>query len=170
MLTDAEKSNERQVAYSKILDAIRDMPGRRTPSKILAEINEIANRDDAWKELHGIERDRQSHGGEVMLGAPHDYDCTCPRCESRRRANYVPKKGDHIRVTATKPDGEPHPHAGKTGVITEAWITVNRLTVRVDPGIEPQGFIVISRECAEPTTTQPPEGRDPKEPSSGDAL
>lgn len=49
-----EKSNERQVAYSAILDAVRGMKGRRTPSKILAEINKIANADDAWKALHGL--------------------------------------------------------------------------------------------------------------------
>jgi ribosomal protein L21E len=59
------------------------------------------------------------------------------------------KNGDHVRIKTTKPNGEPHPHAGKTGVVTEAWITANRLTVRVDPGIKPQGFIIISRESAE---------------------
>lgn len=50
-MTDAEKSNERQVAYSQILDAIRRMTTRRTVASICRLINEIANKDDAWKQL-----------------------------------------------------------------------------------------------------------------------
>jgi hypothetical protein len=59
------------------------------------------------------------------------------------------KKGDHVRIRPTKPNGEPHPHAGKTGTVTEAWIIADRLTVKVDAGIEPQGYIIVSRGSAE---------------------
>lgn len=59
------------------------------------------------------------------------------------------RKGSRIRVKLFKPNGEPHPHAGKTGTVTEAWIFDDRLTVLVDLGFEPQGFIIISRPCAE---------------------
>ena len=59
------------------------------------------------------------------------------------------RRGDHVRILARKPNGDPHPHAGKTGIVSEAWITVDRLTVRVDEGIEPQGFIIVSRGSVE---------------------
>jgi hypothetical protein len=50
-MTEAEKSNERQVAYAKILDVIRNMPGRRTVANAVSLIVEISNKDDAWKQL-----------------------------------------------------------------------------------------------------------------------
>jgi hypothetical protein len=54
--------------------------------------------------------------------------------------------GHHVKVGPTKPNGDPHPHAGKTGTITklEDWATA---LVRVDPGIEPQGVIYVSMAC-----------------------
>jgi hypothetical protein len=50
-MTEAEKSNERQVAYSRVLDAIRTMRTRRTVASITKAIAVIANKDSAWKEL-----------------------------------------------------------------------------------------------------------------------
>jgi hypothetical protein len=49
-MADAEKSNERQAAYSRILDAIRAMRGQRTVYRITDVIREIAKKDDAWKQ------------------------------------------------------------------------------------------------------------------------
>lgn len=60
------------------------------------------------------------------------------------------KKGDKVRIKATKPDGSPHPHAGKTGVATEVWLTMPRVTVLLDPGQEQGGtYAIVSRECVE---------------------
>lgn len=33
-------------------------------------------------------------------------------------------KGKRVRVGSTKPDGTPHPQAGKTGVVQEVHLTV----------------------------------------------
>lgn len=64
------------------------------------------------------------------------------------------KLGTHVRIGPSKPDGAPHPHAGKTGVIEEIMgihtgLFTPRAHVRVDPGIEPQGIIVVSLQCLE---------------------
>jgi hypothetical protein len=59
--------------------------------------------------------------------------------------------GAHVRVRATKSDGSPHPHAGKTGTVTkfiEEGYSVSAM-VRVDKGIKPQGFLLVSLECLE---------------------
>ena len=60
------------------------------------------------------------------------------------------KKGDRVRIRATRPDGSPHPHAGKTGVASEVFITWPRVTVLLDKG-QPQGgtYAVCSRESVE---------------------
>jgi hypothetical protein len=58
------------------------------------------------------------------------------------------KKGDRVRITATKSDGAPHPHAGKTGVLAEVFITVPRVTVLLDEGqVQGGTYAVVSREC-----------------------
>lgn len=54
------------------------------------------------------------------------------------------KVGDHIKVT-----GEAHSHFGKTGVIHELFGVITdsgkpRASIKVDAGIEPQGFIFVS--------------------------
>lgn len=60
------------------------------------------------------------------------------------------KKGDRVRITATKPDGSPHPHAGKTGHVFEVFTFVPRVTVFLDEGQELGGtYAVVSRECLE---------------------
>jgi hypothetical protein len=51
--------------------------------------------------------------------------------------------GAHVQVGPTKLDGEPHPHAGKTGVIRKLRGCAAAV-VRLDPGIKPQGFICVS--------------------------
>jgi hypothetical protein len=70
----------------------------------------------------------------------------------RRRNSVKPasemKNGDRVQITAIKPDGTPHPHAGKTGVLAEVFITVPRVTVLLDQGQEQGGtYAVVSREC-----------------------
>jgi len=60
------------------------------------------------------------------------------------------KKGDKVRIKATKPDGSPHPHAGKTGVVDEVWITVPRVTVLLDRGQKDGGnFAIVSAASGE---------------------
>jgi FixJ family two-component response regulator len=66
-------------------------------------------------------------------------------------------EGMHVKVGPTRPDGSPHPHAGKTGRITrfiEAftnpdWDGPRCASIELDPGIEPRGFIRVSLECLE---------------------
>jgi len=53
--------------------------------------------------------------------------------------------GYHVTVRPLAPNGSPHPHAGKTGVITR--IKHSAAFVAVDRGIEPQGFIFVSLVC-----------------------
>jgi hypothetical protein len=61
------------------------------------------------------------------------------------------KKGDRVRISATKPDGSPHPHAGKTGTVSEVFSLIPRVTILLDHGQEQGGtFAVVSRSCAEP--------------------
>lgn len=59
--------------------------------------------------------------------------------------------GSHIRVLPKKPNGEDHPHAGKTGVITEllgVFVTgpgwAARAMVKIDAGFPEAGnFMVV---------------------------
>ena len=56
--------------------------------------------------------------------------------------------GQRVRVLPVKPNGEPHPQAGKTGTVIELMGVYTSLfsptaQVRVDKGIEPQGVIVV---------------------------
>jgi curved DNA-binding protein CbpA len=63
----------------------------------------------------------------------------------------------HVRVGPTRPDGRPHPHAGKTGRITRFinlysdpyWLGLPSAMIQVDPGIRPRGFIWVSIKCLE---------------------
>jgi len=66
-------------------------------------------------------------------------------------------EGVHVKVGLTRPDGTPHPHAGKTGRITRLtnaftnpyWSGLPSAVVKLDPGIEPRGFIWVSLQCLE---------------------
>ena len=55
------------------------------------------------------------------------------------------RPGDHVTVGPLAPNGSPHPHAGKTGIITR--IKNSAAFVAVDPRIKPQGFIFVSLTC-----------------------
>jgi hypothetical protein len=67
------------------------------------------------------------------------------------------RQGMHVKVGPTRPDGKPHPHAGKTGRITKFidaytdpyWLGLPSAMIKLDSGIEPQGFIWVSLECLE---------------------
>jgi hypothetical protein len=66
------------------------------------------------------------------------------------------REGVHVKVGPTRPDGKPHPHAGKTGRITkfaddflEPYLIAPSAMIKLDPGIKPQGFIWVSNECLE---------------------
>jgi hypothetical protein len=50
-----------------------------------------------------------------------------------------------VRVLATKPDGSPHPHAGKTGVVLEVMSLFDppKAQVKIDPGFEMAGNIMV---------------------------
>ena len=66
-------------------------------------------------------------------------------------------EGVHVRVGPTRPDGRPHPHAGKTGRIARFidaltnpdWDGPRCASIELDRGIEPQGFIRVSLESLE---------------------
>jgi hypothetical protein len=63
------------------------------------------------------------------------------------------KLGDHVRVKAFR-GIQPHPHAGKTGSVYELlglYVQAGepRAMIKLDPGIEPEGFIVVSFPCLE---------------------
>jgi curved DNA-binding protein CbpA len=74
--------------------------------------------------------------------------------------------GVHVRVGPTRPDGRPHPHAGKTGRITRFinlysdpyWLGLPSAMIQLDPGIRPRGFIWVSIKCLEvlPENTSAP--------------
>ena len=57
--------------------------------------------------------------------------------------------GCHVQVQPLKLDGNPHPHAGKTGTVVRLIgdYPPIRAMVRLDAGIEPQGFICVSTPC-----------------------
>ena len=75
------------------------------------------------------------------------------------------REGMHVKVGPTRPDGKPHPHAGKTGRITKFideftdfdlllngdpyWCCPPSAMIKLDAGIKPQGFIWVSLECLE---------------------
>jgi curved DNA-binding protein CbpA len=66
-------------------------------------------------------------------------------------------EGAHVRVGPTRPDGRPHPHAGKTGRITRFinlysdpyWLGLPSAMIQLDPGIRPREFIWVSIKCLE---------------------
>ena len=64
-------------------------------------------------------------------------------------------EGAHVRVGPTRPDGKPHPHAGKTGRITRfsymypEWHVPPCAAVKLDSGIWPRSFIWVSLQCLE---------------------
>ena len=90
---------------------------------------------------------------------------TCVKC-----GQSLIREGMHVKVGPTRPDGKPHPHACKTGRITKFidifsdpyWLGLPSALVKVDWGIEPQGFIWVTIECLEvlpenaPKTDSPP--------------
>jgi hypothetical protein len=67
------------------------------------------------------------------------------------------RHGMHVKVGPTRPDGKLHPQAGKTGRITKFidaytepyWLGLSSAMIKLDSGIEPQGFIWVSLECLE---------------------
>jgi hypothetical protein len=74
--------------------------------------------------------------------------------ESMRRSLC---EGMHVKVGPTRPDGKPHPHAGKTGRIARFinaftnpdWDGPPCAVIHLDSGIESQGFIRVSLESLE---------------------
>jgi hypothetical protein len=74
-------------------------------------------------------------------------------------SNELPRtvlvEGAHVKVGPTRPDGKPHPHAGKTGRITKFadahsepyWPGLPSAMIKLDPGIKPQGFIWVSLQA-----------------------
>jgi hypothetical protein len=65
--------------------------------------------------------------------------------------------GSHVRVLPAKPDGSPHPHAGKTGKVTEFLGVVltgedwpARAMVKIDEGCERAGHtMIVTLPCLE---------------------
>lgn len=77
---------------------------------------------------------------------------TCVKC-----GDTLIREGMQVRVGPTRPDGKQHPHAGKTGRITKFvniysdpyWLGLPSAMIKLDWGIEPQGFIWVSLVCLE---------------------
>lgn len=77
------------------------------------------------------------------------------------------REGLHVKVGPTLPDGTPHPHAGKAGIITKSidiysdpyWLGPPSAMVKLDPEIRPQGFIWISLVCLDVSLEDGPETR-----------
>jgi len=65
--------------------------------------------------------------------------------------------GTHVKVGPTRPDGTPHPHAGKTGRITRFidtysdpyWLGRPAAMIQIDAEVLPLRFIWVSVECLE---------------------
>lgn len=68
------------------------------------------------------------------------------------RGNTRFREGMRVKVGDIRPDGKPHPHAGKTGTITRLisvysdpyWLGPPSAMIRIDSGIKPRGFIWVS--------------------------
>ena len=75
----------------------------------------------------------------------------------RSRGDRARYEGLHVKVGPTRPDGKPHPHAGKTGRVTKFidafsepyWLGLPSALIKLDSGIEPQEFIWVSLRCLE---------------------
>jgi hypothetical protein len=141
--------------------------GSRTPSALRAEKRHSLNpaaRLGAWLKsalphrsevikVRRVERRVLRTNTVPQVEAPREV-----RNESRElpRINESPRKpfleGAHVKVGPTHPDGTPHPHAGKTGRITKLmnwysdpyWLGLPSALIKLDLGIEPQGFIWVS--------------------------
>jgi len=94
-----------------------------------------------------LARQRQQRATAIHLSRSlHEWDHQDPQVE-----------GVYVRVGPTRPDGRPHPHAGKTGRITRFinlysnpyWLGLPSAMIQLDPGIRPRGFIWVSTECLE---------------------
>ena len=77
---------------------------------------------------------------------------TCAKC-----GHTLVREGMHVKVGPTRPDGKPHPHAGKTGRIKKCiniysnphWLGPPSAMIELDSGIEPRGFIWVSMASSE---------------------
>ena len=77
---------------------------------------------------------------------------TCAKC-----GHALIREGMHVKVGPTKPDGKPHPHAGKWGRITKCiniysdpyWLGPPSAVIELDSRIRPRGFIWVSLASAE---------------------
>ncbi len=73
-------------------------------------------------------------------------------------------EGAHVRVGPTRPDGTPHPHAGRTGRISRFtdthsepyWLGPPSAMVELDLETKPLGFIWVSLECLKMLDERPP--------------
>jgi FixJ family two-component response regulator len=147
----------------KILDHLDLEKPRRTigisrgQARIL--IQNSAN-DEAFH-LSFVERERLA--GEILdeIFGPSPRE---PIVKEPRRQPVIKElprecicEGMQVKVRPTRPDGKPHPHAGKTGRITkfrncftdQYWPGPPSAMVKLHSGIEPPGFICVSLECLE---------------------
>lgn len=89
-----------------------------------------------------------------MSGTQHRYVLL-----PETKANLIPLavRGVHVRVHDAWPSGRPHPHAGKTGRIARFINTYPEpsVMIKLDPGIEPQGFIWVTVGSLEVAPVKP---------------
>lgn len=96
--------------------------------------------------------ERQVQNAPEALGILHDIP-------EARRPLLV---GVRVRVRGYRPDGKPHPHAGKTGRITKSANPFSQFDdlapsamVKLDSGIGSHRFIWVSNECLEVLPEEP---------------
>lgn len=76
-----------------------------------------------------------------------EQTATCVEC-----GDSLIREGMHIKVGPTRPDGKPHPHAGKTGRIARLiniysdpyWLGPPTAMIALDSRVNPQRFIWVS--------------------------
>ena len=135
-----------QYYYASSHDAASD-PSRKTPRMLLNEVSRPTKRK-------GQSLSSALPSTVQILRDVHDEPRGKPEIHELPR--WPPLiEGAHVRVGPTRPDGKPHPHAGRTGRITKfsymypEWHVPPCAAVKLDSGIWPRSFIWVSLQCLE---------------------
>jgi hypothetical protein len=147
------------------LDSETAIPSPGIASRLGAWLKSaLASCGEVFK-IHRVERPVQ-HTDTVLhveaQGPRHDIPEE-PRGQPAINQSVRPLfEGVHVKVGLMRPDGNPHPNAGKTGRITKFadayadWLALPSAMIKLDSGIEPPGFIWVSLRCLEALPEDPP--------------
>ena len=119
-----------------------------------AELDQILSWPTPGEIFHRLTREAlRRHRALTLREIEMVRDELCPEFRPFR-------KGDVVSVQGETEPGKPHPQAGRRGEITEVWLTVPRLTLRLNDGGRNDGnFIFISPIYAKLVTPAREEGR-----------